>query len=127
MRSDHTAEFVATRPYKDSRARDRALCEHNRRVARARRDAPDSEMARQPALTVSGTTIFSAEANAWECRKCQHLVGALFLADSTTHRIVNRSGEPVKTGTALCVRCWSATVRYEGDSPNLPVEEIRWG
>ncbi|GGX26594.1 hypothetical protein [Streptomyces chryseus] len=125
MRSDQTAEFVATRPYIDDRARRRAINEHNRRVVRARRDGGEEKLAAEALLTMSGTTIFFD--NAWECRKCQHLVGALFAADSDTHRIVNRSGNPVRPGTGLCVRCWSATVRYECDDPDLPIIEIRWG
>lgn len=124
MRSDHTAEFIATRPYESSRALHRALYDHTIRVLAARRNAPDSELARQPMLTNSGTTIFSAEAG--RCHKCQHLVGATFLADSTTHRIVSRSGNPTRWPVDLCVRCWSDTVRHKGDSPDLPVVEVRW-
>lgn len=124
MRSDHRAQFVATRPYTDRRALERALYEHNRRVVRSRREDPEGELARQPTLTVSGSTVFSAETA--ECGKCQHQVPLAFGATSQTHRIVNRSDEPTRRTAWLCVQCWSATVRDDDDPDGLPVVTVRW-
>ncbi|MEU5900392.1 hypothetical protein [Streptomyces venezuelae] len=124
MRSDHRAQFVATRPYTDRRALERALYEHNRRVAHARREDPEGELARQPRLTVSGSTVFSAETAA--CGKCQHLVPFTFGATSQTHRIVNRSGESTRRTAWLCVQCWSATVLDDDDPADLPLAAVRW-
>lgn len=120
MRSDQTAQFVATRPYLDAMERDRALYAHARRVVRARLEDPDSALARQPALTYSGTVIFSRETA--ECMIGAHSAAVVFAADSTTHRVLNRNGE--QCATWLCARHWSEYSREEGDDPDLPVAEV---
>ncbi|KUF18819.1 hypothetical protein [Streptomyces silvensis] len=122
MRSDQTAEFVATRPYSDRNELERALREHNRRVSRAK-GGEDDAMAAQPTLTLSGSTVISS--SAYECHACYRDVGMAFAADSTTHRIVNRSGEPVRRTVGLCVPCWSSTVRFDGDD-HLADTEVRF-
>ncbi|MEU1074344.1 MULTISPECIES: hypothetical protein [unclassified Streptomyces] len=124
MRSDQTAEFVASRPYATRDALKRALDDHNSRVLRARRGGTDDKLADQPALTLSGETVILR--SDYECQACYRDVGMAFTADSTTHRIVNRSGEPTKRPVGLCVPCWSRTVRYEGDDKR-PVIEVRFG
>lgn len=120
MRSDQTAAFVATRLYENEDALKRAIAAHNRRVRHA---DPGSKLDAEPTLTLSGTTVM--DMSNYECHKCGQSVGMAFAADSTTHRIVNRSGEPTRRTVGLCVPCWSATVRYEGDD-NLPTVEVRW-
>ncbi|WP_432157818.1 hypothetical protein [Streptomyces sp. bgisy153] len=123
MRSDQTAEFVAMRLYRSKRELERAFYEHNRRVARARYDRTDAAMAAEPALSLSGTTVFRR--SEYECQACCRDVGMAFAADSETHRIVNRSGEPTRRTVGLCAPCWSRTVRYEGDDKR-PVVEVRY-
>lgn len=44
------------------------------------------------------------------CAVCWHQTEATFTADSDTHRILNRSLNPVHA-IGLCVRCWSELVR----------------
>ena len=44
------------------------------------------------------------------CAICWHQTEATFVADSETHRILNRSLNPVHD-IGLCVRCWSDLVR----------------
>ncbi|HLL34164.1 MAG TPA: hypothetical protein VK545_09790 [Streptomyces sp.] len=124
MRSDQTAEFVATRPYRDRDALKRAVDDHNSRVLRAQRSGADDAIAAEPMLTLSGTTVMRR--SDYECQACCRDVGMAFAADSTTHRIVNRSGEPTRRTVGLCVPCWSRTVRYEGDREDLPVVEVRF-
>lgn len=123
MRSDQTAEFVATRPYRNRRELARALYAHNTRVVRARRDRSDDALAAEPQLSVSGETVMMR--SDFECQACCRDVGMAFTADSSTHRIVNRSGEPTRRPVGLCVPCWSKHVRHEGDD-NKPVVEVRF-
>jgi hypothetical protein len=125
MRTDQTAHFVATRPYADGRKRRQAVYEHNTRVTHARRREGDAALAAEPTLTISGETIYSDESG--ECCKCQHRPEKVFGADSETHRIVNRSGNPVRRVVGLCVQCWSRLVRTDEDRPDAPDEEVRWG
>jgi hypothetical protein len=126
MLPTETAEYVATRRYADRRAIDRALYAHTRRVMDARRGrVADEALARQPLLTVSGTTVFSADTG-YECNRCLHLTGAAYVATSETHRIVNRSGDPTRRPAGLCVQCWSELVRDEDDPADLPNVEVRW-
>ncbi|MFI0736829.1 hypothetical protein ACH4PU_01790 [Streptomyces sp. NPDC021100] len=121
MRSDQTAQYVAARPYRDSRERDRALSQHNRRVAAARRVGVDRELAAQPLLTTSGSIVM-ASGDA-ECGVGPHAAAVVFFADSTTHRIERRGGGPCRT--ALCVRHWSALARDDED--DVPLVEVRFG
>lgn len=44
------------------------------------------------------------------CAVCWHQTEATFVASSVTHRILNRSMNPV-TDIGLCVRCWSELLR----------------
>lgn len=122
MRSDQTAEFVAARPYPGRRERNRALLEHARRVMRARQTDSDSSLARQPMLTVSGTTVM-AQAPA-ECLIGPHGCGAAFSTSSGTHRVLNRNGE--RCVTWLCVPHWSEYLRTEEDGPDASVAEVRY-
>jgi ketosteroid isomerase-like protein len=122
MRSDHTAQFIATRPYANSQERGRALYDHARRVMRARRQDPTSDLAKEPVLVVSGDTVYSRES--FECLIGPHSAGAVFAADSTTHRVLNRNGE--ECATWLCVRHWSEYAREEGDADDLPTAEVRY-
>ncbi|MGW6638526.1 hypothetical protein [Streptomyces cyaneofuscatus] len=122
MRSDQTAAFVATRSYASQRAMNQAIYEHNARVTRAPKGSP---LAAEPGLTASGTTVMRY--SDYECQACYRSVGMAFSADSTTHRIINRSGEPTRRPVSLCVKHWSETVRCEGDRPNLPVIVVRFG
>lgn len=121
MRSDQTAEFIATRPYRNRNEIYRAVGEHNRRVVRAAKDSP---LAAEPKLTMSGNTVMVM--SDYECQACYRDAGMAFTADSTTHRIINRSGEPTRRPVSLCVPCWSKTVRYAGDEKR-PVIEVRFG
>lgn len=121
MRSNQTAEFIADRPYRNIREIRRAVGEHNSRVVRAPKDSP---MAAEPKLTMSGNTVMVM--SEYECHACYRNVGKAFTADSTTHRIVNRSGDPTRRPVSLCVPCWSKTVRYEGDDKR-PVIKVRFG
>ncbi|MFB7191425.1 hypothetical protein ACFCZT_40420 [Streptomyces sp. NPDC056230] len=123
MRSDQTAEFIATRPYGDRRELRRAVYAHNVRVIRAGRDQTDEALGAEPQLAVSGETVMVR--SDFECQACCRDVGMAFAADSSTHRIVNRSGDPTRRTVGLCVPCWSRTVRYEGD-PDLPDVEVRF-
>ncbi|WP_326812145.1 hypothetical protein [Streptomyces scopuliridis] len=123
MRSDQTAEFVATRPYRDRRELNRAVYEHNVRVVRAKREQTDESLGAEPQLSVSGETVMVR--SDFECQACYRDVGMAFAADSSTHRIVNRSGEPTRRTVGLCVPCWSKHVRYEGDD-NMPVVEVQY-
>ncbi|BDM70549.1 hypothetical protein HEK616_40360 [Streptomyces nigrescens] len=124
MRSDHTAHFVATRPYGSDRELMRALNAHARRVCRARREEPDGALAQEPVLVASGNVVFSGED--WECGIGTHQAGAVFHADATTHRVVTRNGEPC--GSAwLCVRHWSEYARTDEDGDESPEAEIRFG
>jgi hypothetical protein len=124
MRSDQTAAFVAARPYVDKYALRRAVYDHNSRVLRAQRTGTDVILAAEPMLSLSGETVMGR--SDYECHACCRDVGMAFAADSTTHRIVNRSGEPTRRTVGLCVPCWSRTVRYEGDRDDLPVVEVRF-
>lgn len=123
MRSDQTAQFVATRPYRDGRERNRALYDHSRRVVRVRREDPTGTLAQEPVPTSSGTVIFSGESA--ECQIGTHRAAVVYAVDSTTHRVETANGEPC--GTAwLCVRHWSEYAREEGDDPNLPTVVARF-
>ncbi|MYW29688.1 hypothetical protein [Streptomyces sp. SID2119] len=117
MRTDQTAMFVASRLYIDQRAAERAVYEHNRRVARALKG---DALAAEPRLTLSGSTVMAL--SDYECQACRRSVGMAFAADSSTHRIVNRSGEPTRRTVSLCTRCWSDTVRHDGDEKKPGVE-----
>ncbi|MER5501320.1 hypothetical protein ABT096_29525 [Streptomyces sp. NPDC002561] len=121
MRSDHTALFVATRPYSSRRDARRAVYEHNRRVARAERG---SELALQTPLTMSGETVMAV--SDYECQACCRSVGMAFEATSETHRITGRSGGPTRRPVGLCVPCWSRYVRYEGDPDDMPTATVRF-
>ena len=122
MRSDQTSQFVATRPYKDDRARRNAVREHNSRVREARREAPESKTAKEPELTISGTTVFAMLSG--ECRIGPHDVEGLFYADSDTHRMLDRSGN--RAVAPLCVRHWSEYLRTDADTDDSPVAEVRF-
>jgi hypothetical protein len=122
MRSDHTAQFVATRPYGGGRDIGTALYQHTRRVLDARRTAPDGALAREPLLTSSGTVIYLMPPA--ECLIGTHGAEWVYAADSTTHRVLNRNGE--ECSTWLCVRHWSEYKREAGDDPELPVAEVRY-
>ncbi|MFE6493361.1 hypothetical protein [Streptomyces sp. NPDC057748] len=121
MRSDQTALFISTRPYRSQRELNRAIYEHNTRVARAEKG---TDLARQTKLIASGTTVMAL--SDYECQACRRSVGMAFEATTETHRILNRSGESTRRPVSLCVPCWSRHVRYEGDD-NMPVAEVRFG
>ncbi|PKA37943.1 hypothetical protein [Streptomyces sp. SM8] len=120
MRSDQTAEFVATRPYRTRDDACQALYEHARRVSRA---AKDDALSKEPALSMSGSTIMRQ--SDYECAACCRDVGKAFAADSTTHRIITRSGEPTRRTVGLCVPCWSRHARFDGDE-HLPTAAVRF-
>ncbi|MEV7250277.1 hypothetical protein [Streptomyces cyaneofuscatus] len=119
MRSDQTAKFIASRSYTDQRATERAVYEHNRRVARA---SKGDALAAEPRLTLSGSTVMAL--SDYECQACCRGVGMAFAANSDTHHIVNRSGEPTRRTVSLCTRCWSDTVRHDGDEKKPVVEVV---
>lgn len=126
-----TASYVARQCYSDGRAINRALYEHSQRVLDARRGYPlpegirerhRAELALEPLLTRSGTIIFRMDD---QCVRCQQGRPELFYATSETHRVINRSGDPVKEDRCwLCVRCWSELKRDEDDSEDLPDVEV---
>ncbi len=45
------------------------------------------------------------------CAVCEHHTEATFHAESDTHRIANRSGDPIDVG--LCVRCWGRLLKED--------------
>ena len=122
MRGDETAQYVATRPYKDGRERNNALYAHAKRVMRARLSGQGDPLGDEPALAVSGTIIFRH--GPAECRIAHHGAAKVFYANSDTHRVLNRNGEACATW--LCVRHWSEYKREEGDDPGLPVAEVQY-
>ena len=73
MRSDQTAQFVATRPYADTRATQRAVDSHNRRVLAARRTGDDTELAGQPFLALSAGTVMHSHGFRYECAGCRRV------------------------------------------------------
>ncbi|AKA61731.1 hypothetical protein SEA_YDN12_64 [Streptomyces phage YDN12] len=109
MRSDQTAEFVATRPYADSRALHQAVSEHNRRVLRAQRSNEFPELAAQPFLAVSAGTVMHSHGFRYECASCHRYRGPLTAASTKTHDILNRSGEHLDT--VLCAHCWGRLLK----------------
>lgn len=44
------------------------------------------------------------------CAVCWHQTEQTYEASSETHRVLNRSLNPIE-GVGLCVRCWSSLVR----------------
>jgi hypothetical protein len=119
---DQTAHFVATRPYGSDSERKRAVVEYNQRVLKARRTDADSALAREPILALSGTTILFGESS--ECCIGPHRTAVVYVADSTTHRVLNRNEEPCTTW--LCVRHWSEYSREDDEDFGLPVAEVRF-
>lgn len=113
MRSDQTAEFVATRPYVDRRAMMRAVDEHNRRVLGAQRSGDTSGLAEQPFLALSAGTVMHSHGFRYECAGCYRYRGPLTAASTKTHDILNRSGEHLDT--VLCAHCWGNLLKNGTD------------